>query len=326
MNIQYKNFLVPQIQNTVIVMIIAVAVFFAAPCGSEPAAAPSLAPLSNYLLSFLQPCAWLSRSIGFVWVSFVGFLLILLNSRYSVIRIQTFLPALLYIITAGLSGIHSNLLSGGNIAAFFVLLSLFAFLSVENERDTDKIFNTFFTLSLASLFVLQTVLLLPFYWLCLWILLMPTLRTFLASVTGLIVPYLFALPVYFYHSGNILLFWQERIDSFSHYSLHLFGGIYLLVLSLVLLVSFVSFLRSAHKEGFHTRKLNYLLYVLMLGSITATLLSGRYMIEMLPVTALNIKAQLYFTTGEQAKLHAESEFEKYRIVQDRLLIFICYIV
>ncbi|MDR1699052.1 MAG: hypothetical protein LBR75_04445, partial [Prevotellaceae bacterium] len=92
MTVRYKNFLVPQIQNTVIVILVAVAVWFGSPIGNEPPAAGSILPLTHYLLALLQDYVWLSRVLSFIVVTLTAFLLVLLNSRFSIIRIQTFLP------------------------------------------------------------------------------------------------------------------------------------------------------------------------------------------------------------------------------------------
>ena len=288
MNVQYKNFLVPQIQNTVIVILVAVAVWFGSPFGNESATVDSISPLTSYFLSLLQNDFWLLRALSFVFVLFAALLLVLLNNRFSLIRIQTFLPALFYVMTVGFLDNQSNALNGGNIAALFILLSLFQLLSTNSERETDKVFNIFLSLSLASLFVFQTILLLPFFWIGFVLIFIPSVRTFLASLIGLIVPYLLAVPLYLYFSetSDIPLFIPENFAAFNLYSPNLFEWIFLLVSALVLLISFVSLILSGQKESVRTRKVNYAFYVLLLGNIAIMAFSGAHTIEMLPVTAL----------------------------------------
>ena len=299
MNIHYKNFLVPQIQNTVIVIIVAVAVWFGSPFDNEPSAAASISPLTNYLLGLLQNYAWLSRVLSFVLALLSAFLLVQLNNQYGIVRIQTFLPALFYVMTVGFLDNQSNLFNGGNIATLFVLLALFEFLSINSERETGKVFNVFLSLSLAGLFVFQTILLVPFFWFAFAIIFLPSLRMFLASFIGLIVPYLFAVPLYLYFSEtpDIHFLVQEKISSFDLYQCNWFEGIFLLILGSVLFISFVSFVLSAQRESVRTRKINYAFYILMLGSTAITLLSGEHFAELLPVTALSfsVLASHYFS-------------------------------
>jgi hypothetical protein len=290
MNTQYKNFLAPQILNTVLVFIVAFVVWFGSPFGSEPSVTLSVSPLSNYFMTLLQDFPWISRLVSFALVLVAAFLLVVLNNRHSIIRIQTFYPALFYVMIVGFLDNRSGLLSGGNIAALFILVSLSELLSISDNRDTGKVFNVFLLLSIASLFVFQLILLLPFLWIALVLLILPDLKTILASLIGLLLPYLFAIPIYFYVAENPDLFslLQTKLSSFGLYSCNLMEGIYLLVLILVLLIAFVSFSLSSGRENIRTRKINYVFYILMFGSICITLLSGEDFADLNPVAALFI--------------------------------------
>ena len=203
-NAKYKNILMPKPQTGVLVVIVAVVIWFFSSFDESLFDFGVSTPLTNYMLLSLGNMAWVSRILGLVLVLIISFLLVRLNERYNIIRIQTFLPALFYVLMVGTVDNSSNVLNGGIIAAFFILLSISELLSDSkvSGRQSHKAFNVFLLLSLATLFYFELIVLVPFFWIGAVFFRMFDIRMFLASIVGFIFPYVFLVPIYIYWKGS----------------------------------------------------------------------------------------------------------------------------
>ena len=133
----------------------------------------------------------------------------------------------------------------GTIAFVLFVFSFGQFLSIYNhDQKVTSAFNIFLLLSIASLFVTEYIYLMPLFLLGMIILRSFSFKMFLASVIGLLVPYLITLSSFYFFDSMALI---ENI--WSNHTIYRFAewpsisnavvlyGVFLLVMTLLSMVS-----------------------------------------------------------------------------------------
>ncbi len=163
--------------------------------------------LAVYFLSFMP--AWSGLLIGFILVTTQAIHLSLVLNKHEVLYKQSWLPALMYLMMAGLLPpfLWFHPLLFVNSILIFVLDRLFSL--YKNPSPLKPAFDAAFLLSLAALFYLPAVILIVFYFLCMIILRPFSWREWMAGVMGLFLPFFFAFLFYFLNDE--LLSFYERV-------------------------------------------------------------------------------------------------------------------
>ncbi len=168
-------------------------------------------PLSQLLINTDIPY-WGAVLINYGLVLLIGFLLMHINAKFSVIKEQTFLPTyILFFLVFALPSLHH--IQPVYIAAVFLLLSLYTIFRVYDKKEVIRnAFNAGFLTGLASVFYLPYLLL---------ILIIPasistvkgkaSAKEFFASWIGLFLVWLFYFT-YFFVFGKV----QSFFDLFNN--------------------------------------------------------------------------------------------------------------
>lgn len=158
--------------------------------------------------------AWANRFISFFLFAGIGYFLIELNNKFTIIRMRASVQTSFYFLfTTACPGMH--LLYAGDIAAVAFLISLyFLFKSYQNHNPSGNLFHSFAILSTGSLVFPQLTYFIPIWLLGAFNFQSLTSRSFCGAMIGWSVPYWFLLGHAFFHS-EMSLFYQPFITMIS---------------------------------------------------------------------------------------------------------------
>ncbi len=154
-------------------------------------------PLYSILFNWLSGIPHLALATGFLLILFEAVLLNYIYSKHDLIRHNTSLAALLFLLF--ISCIPPFLtLTPINITILFLLFILNALLKAFNQVEpVELIFTAGFFISLASFFYLPSILLYGFLLICILVYRSMHWREWVSSLIGLVTPYLFLIVIYF---------------------------------------------------------------------------------------------------------------------------------
>ena len=202
--------------------------------------------------------------IQLVCYALATYLMILLNNFNALIRIYSRAITSAFIVLSGVAcflfpSIEGDLVTVGFIAS---LLTLFA--TYQNREATGWVYYTFLILGLASLAKAHLLVLIPIYWIIMIFLSSLSLRTFIASLLGLLTPYWFGITVllllykgdltpitsHFQPFTEVTFFYAYDSIPLSHYLTYAF-------LVILTIIGIVHFLRTSYNDKIRTRQLYY---------------------------------------------------------------------
>ncbi len=186
--------------------------------------------------------------------------------RFAIIRIKSFLPVLLFLIfTTVWSGLRFDLYPHLFLTAFIIATEFF-FNMFRNRKAVEHAFLTSFILSLLSLNEPIYIVLFPVIWSGYIILKSMSLRVWLASLSGLAVPWIFFNAWYWFNgiaTGLSPVLEQLLYPSFfmpsSFLTLFIYGG----VTGIISLIAISVILTKIFDDSVQTRKYIYILVVLL---------------------------------------------------------------
>lgn len=204
-------------------------------------------PLYSFFLSVFSPSGILPSFFSVLLIIGEGLLLNFIVQKSHLLRSQTFLPALTYVVLmSSLPDImlfHPVLFA--NLFILFSIRRIFDLLG--NANSSSVAFDSAFFISVASLFYFPCVLFLIFIWISLVSLRAFSLRDWMIAGLGFLIPYLFA-GVYYFWIGETAGFWSETVlqpvfNKIQNEVIFLKSLIaFLVFLSLLVMISIPSFL------------------------------------------------------------------------------------
>jgi hypothetical protein len=158
-----------------------------------------------------------------------------------------------------------------------------------DRKASEEPFMGTLLISVSSMLINQLILLVPICWLGFVIFQSFSLRTFLASLFGLLAPWVVYLAFQYFIWGD-LNFWNVfNIDfnfSTQFSSLSIPEIVYLVSVTLILMIALVGMFSVANSDAIHTRnKLNFLVLTLVSLSLFMLLFRSEYYL-FLPYLAL----------------------------------------
>lgn len=167
-------------------------------------------PLFSLALSIFSGNKILSFIISVLLIISEAILLNFITQRFHLLKSQTYLPALVYVVL--MSSIPEVLLLHPVLFSnLFLILALKRGLDLSgNANSSSSAFDSSFFISIGSLFYFPSIIFLIFVWLSLVAFRSFSFRDWLITIIGICLPYLFALT-YYYWFGEAKLFWSEII-------------------------------------------------------------------------------------------------------------------
>ncbi len=203
------------------------------------------------------------------WIQLVcyalsAYLMILLNNFNALIRIYSRATSSAFIILSGIACFIFPSVEGDIVTVGFIASLLTLFTTYQNREATGWIYYTFLILGVASIAKVHLLALIPVYWILMIFLSSLGLRTFIASILGLLTPYCFWITA-------VLLLYKDDITPFTNHFRTLtevaFPGNYGIIplshyltfafLVILTITGIVHFLRASYNDKIRTRQLYY---------------------------------------------------------------------
>ena len=175
---------------------------------------------------------------------------------------------------------------------FFAPLLLLAierlFTAYGNRKPMSYCFEASLWLSLGSLFYGKGIYFIIFIWMIMFILRMISLRSVLASVIGLILPYILVMG-YYYMSGRLLWLLDVAVENFispvAFFSHSVYSQIYKSFIIALTFIAILAVVRILPTVKIISRKhYRILIWLIVLGIIAA--LTPYFSLEVVPILAL----------------------------------------
>ena len=188
-----------------------------------------------------------------------SYLMVELNNANAIIRVYSRMVSCSYIVLFLMSGLLVSPVSSVLTQLCFIVFYMFFFRAYQNKSSMGLVFYAFLMIGLASTMSVHVFFLVPLMWILLFTnVLAGNIRSFFASVIGLVFPYWF-LASYHIYTGN-----PEALA--AHFSkLAEFGKLFdhtvltdgrimvLAMLALFMVVGIVHFHRNSYKDKIRTR-------------------------------------------------------------------------
>ncbi|MBK7683670.1 MAG: hypothetical protein IPJ26_14915 [Bacteroidetes bacterium] len=302
-----RSFRTTQIFPLVILVILSATMWFVSKSGTYEIVARNGMPLYDLIVSaltFIPPS--LSVFLAFLLFTSQAIHINHVINKHEVLYKQSWLPALMFIIIAGLFPpflwIHPILFV--NSLLIFVFDKLFSL--YKHPAPLALSFDGAFLLSLAALFYLPTIFLFLFYILCILILRPFSWRLWTVSIMGLLLPFFFAFFYYFWNN-ELMSFYERVFVSGIKRQIdlaHIFNVKYILsvvIVGILFILSLLKLQTNYFKNVTKSRLIQQLLVLLIPIGILSVLFSRdeslyRYSIIVLPVS---IYLAYYFLSGKK---------------------------
>jgi hypothetical protein len=240
------------------------------------------------VFSPLNKLVWLSTLASFVSAIIIALSITRFNSKYALLSRQSTLPGIIFVLLV--SGISVNQgFHPGWITAILLIISVEYLFIAYNYRTTMKeCFIAAFWISVASLFMFKVLFLIPLLLILMISMHAISFKSFLASIIGLIVPWLFVLgyELLFGSIINVVNYLtptsEKIIGSYTHsvYSYVYIGGVFFLFL-----ISMFSVINAYGTKKIYTRK-QYQAFILLSLYISAIMAISSAYIELIPLIAI----------------------------------------
>ncbi|MBL7923421.1 MAG: hypothetical protein JNL88_04395 [Bacteroidia bacterium] len=264
-------------------------------------------PLYDLLLMLLGLLPdWAGIVLGFLLLSSQAIHLNLVLNKHEVLFRQSWLPALMYLVLAGLLPpflwIHPLLFV--NSILIFVFDKIFSL--YKNPAPLAPAFDSAFLLSLAALFYLPAIVLFLLYFMCMIILRPFSWREWTVGLMGLFLPFFFAF-LYYFLNDELMPFYERVFVSGIKRQIdlsHFFNVKYTLSIIFVGILFVLSLLRlqtNYFKNVTKARLIQQLLVIMIPLCLLSVLVSRDELLFRFSSLALPLSVYLtyYFLSGKK---------------------------
>ncbi len=265
---------------------------------------------ASELMSLLPDFQLIPNIISLALCIFNAFLISLLNTKHTLIRTRSFLPTFIFMLLMSVwKDVH--VLYFSHLALSFFLFSLFFFMNMfRNPKAVEQAYMGSFLLACAGLIIPQYFFIIVICWISFISYQAFSLRTFLASLFGLLTPCILYLVYLFYVSnGNIdfQMLWNyfqiELNTNFDYLSINeiIYFAAILIIFILCAIFMYVDF----SKDVLRTRKnLNFFVFFIIF-SVCFRLLYSQAFAALMPLTSIGTALILSHSfTLKRSKLQA----------------------
>lgn len=290
MRISLKNLVIPSIPLAVFLVVSCFVIWMSAYLGARFSTYATLnTPLVDSLQSVFLPNSIFPNLVCISLTLLNAFLVAQINNRFTIIRTRTFLPILIFLILMSAWN-QTHVMIGSLIGLTLFIFALFNFFTMSRDRKaSEQAFMGSLLISMGSLLVNPLIFLIPVCWIGFMMFQSLSFRTFLASVFGVLIPWILYLSIQyslvpeFDITKHINIF--LNIDyTFSTYSLS--EIIYAVAIGIIMLLSIIGMYSITNSDAINTRnKLNFL-FLLLLSVIVLAILFRNQFASFLPFIAL----------------------------------------
>lgn len=267
MRVTLKKIITPSLSLSTLLIVASIAlwlVVFSTTVVNSPVELGS--PLSKAVESIL-PAGLLTSITSLLLTLLNAFLIAQLNNRFTIIRNRTFIPVFVFLMLMSVAG-QTHQLPGAHFALTLLLIALFVFFNMFRDKQaSEQAFLGSLLIATGSLFIEPILLFLAVCWMGMIRFGSFSLRTFLASVFGGLVPWIFYFTIRYYFEPDLL--WINTLFTGFETGFTLFERpvnelIYLACMTLIIITGLVGLYSNLHGDSIQSRaKLNFLTIILI---------------------------------------------------------------
>lgn len=244
----------------------------------EPGFTPTEILANNYLMANL---------LSLVFIGLNAFFIYLFTKNFNIIRTKTFIPIFVFVLTMTTwSNTHQSYYP--HLTLSLVIIALHnLFKSYKNRDESHRVFIGTLLLSISSLINPVLLFYFPFILLGLQFLKSLSLRTFFATLVGLLIPWIIYLSIlwfYFPEQLKHILSLPSEIN-FLFIGIDLVEIIYNIILLILLLIGLYGLFDGIKKDTIQTRNFNYFLIMMLIVSLPVIILFSESQAFLLPLLA-----------------------------------------
>ena len=259
MKIELRNYIVPTIPMAVLLMLMVALVWF-----SDLFIQNSIRidlnekTIVSEINAYFTDNLLLSNIVSLIITALNAFIIGQLNNKYTIIRTRSFLPVLFFLLLmATWHETHTIVVS--HLALSLILLSFFAIFKVYRNRNaSEQAFLSSFLIALASIFIEPLLLYIPLIWIGLVLFHSLSLRNFLATIVGVLTPWILYGAVKFYYQPD--LSWIMSMGESFQLGLPILGRplnemIYIAIIFVLSIIGLVGLSANINQDSMQTRGL-----------------------------------------------------------------------
>jgi len=248
-------------------------------------------PLYALFDSFINFNCYISLAVALILALAQGFYLSNLNKNFIFIKQRSYLHSFIFLLIISSSTL-TRFATPAIFANFFILFSInWLFHSYKKVRPNTELFNSGLFLSIAGLFYLNALLLLPLLLIAYIIIHTVKFKEFLVIISGFITPLILSAGVLFINDKLFIYtenIWNYITKTNYNFDNNIFSYIFYGWLILLLFIAIISFSNNFGTKKISSRKYLSIFLYLILYSIAMYFLLPFSNMEMMVITAAPI--------------------------------------
>ncbi len=245
-------------------------------------------PLWDVMISVLKSNHFMASVISLLIALIMMFSVNRVVNRYNLFNGQTNLPGFIYILFVSAYLMAQKL----HPVWFFTPLLMLAierlFSATGQRKPMTWCLEASFALSLGTLFYAKGIYFMVFLWMIMFILRLANLRSFIASLIGLALPYLFSFAYYFWFDKS-KWFWETILENFispiAFFDHSIYSQVYNGIVIFLVFISILSVVRILPAIKIATRK-HFRIFIWLIVLCVVAAITPYFSLEVMPIWAI----------------------------------------
>lgn len=249
-----------------------------------------------------------------IWVQFAftimsTLLMVELNNRNALMRTYSRMVSCSFLVLVTMAGLPSPSLKSSIVTMCIITFYLIIWNCYQDQQSPGWTFYAFLCIGLASLVFVQIGYYIPVLWVIMITFINSfSIRTFLASIIGIIVPYWFAVGYYTYTNrlSELIEHFYSFIDFqelFDYYQVTLQQIVNFFFIILLGMIGTMHFLRTSYADKIRTRMFYEALIVLNIVTLIFLILQPQHDAELGGIMIVNVSPLIaHFITFTKGKV------------------------
>lgn len=245
-------------------------------------------PLWQLVVNTLKGSYLLSAFISMIIVLIQIFSINRITNRYTLFNGQTNLPGIVYLLFVSGYLIAQKLHPVWFFTPLLMLSMERLFTAYGERKPMTWCFEASFWLSVGTLFYAKGIFFILFLWMVMFILRQFTLRSLLASLIGLVLPYLFAFGYFFWIDSGQQFFElsiENLLSPVAFFEHSLYSQVYNGFIIFLVFMSILAVVRIIPAVKIITRK-HFRIFIWLIVLSTVASLTPYYSLEVIPIWAI----------------------------------------
>lgn len=211
-----------------------------------------------------------------------------ITNRYALFNGQTNIPGFVYMLLVSGYLMAQKLHPVWMFTPLLILATERLFAASGQRKPMTWCFEASFWLSLGTLFYAKGIYFIVLLWMVMFILRLMNMRSLLASIIGLTLPYLFAFGYYFWFDQSATFLetvFENFVSPIAFYKHTIYSQVYNGILIFLVFISILSVVRTLPAIKIITRK-HYRIFIWLIVLCVVAAITPYYSLEVMPIWAI----------------------------------------